>query len=652
MKILSLSISNFMAIGRVESLPLNDKGLVLVQGENLDDTSQSSNGAGKSSITDALCWALYGETARHESGDGIVNRTAGKGTEVVVELQEASGDTYRISRYRKHRIFKNQLRLEQLHEGGWKDLTRGSDKLTQVLVDAVIGCSQDVFTSAVYIGQEAMPDLPGMTDRALKLLVEEAAGIDQLQKAYDLTRQRLSERKLEVGELTSQTEALRSAQHTFETNVAAAERDRDAWAHRHKAEIASARDAYESALRTFDPDKGLHLKTQLQAQEAQGQAIRDRIAASDEERRQERILASAHREAELALATAEQRIRDEQARSKRLLHALEHVDDKVGTRCAECGHVIESSDLNASREAALRAAQAQTAKADALKMELDTYRQAVQAAEEALAVYRAGMTDVSVQSTALGQLEADRNRLQAEQRRWCEQQAHLQHLQERLAHLEVATNPHEPAILRARQQLEQVQTRLKTLNERQATGQRQLELTEEAIRVFGPAGVRAHILDNVTPYLNARTAHYLSALTDGNITAVWSTLSLTAKGELRERFSIDVTSATGGETFRSLSGGEKRKVRLATAMALQDLVASRATKPIKLFMADEIDQALDEAGLERLMYLLEEKSHDKGTVLVISHSDLRDWIRNSITITKKGGQATLEAACLFMSSER
>jgi DNA repair exonuclease SbcCD ATPase subunit len=125
---------------------------------------------------------------------------------------------------------------------------------------------------------------------------------------------------------------------------------------------------------------------------------------------------------------------------------------------------------------------------------------------------------------------------------------------------------------------------------------------------------------------------------------VWSTIALTAKGELREKFSIDVVSATGGETFKSLSGGEKRKVRLATAMALQDLVASRASKPIRLFMADEIDQALDEAGLERLMFLLEEKSHDKGTVLVISHTDLRDWIRNSITITKENGQATVKAA--------
>jgi len=93
-----------------------------------------------------------------------------------------------------------------------------------------------------------------------------------------------------------------------------------------------------------------------------------------------------------------------------------------------------------------------------------------------------------------------------------------------------------------------------------------------------------------------------------------------------------------------LSGGEKRKVRLATAMALQDMVASRATKPISLFIADEVDDALDDAGLERLMGILDEKARDRGTVLVISHNSLTDWIRDHAIVTKSGGLATVTGA--------
>ena len=114
-----------------------------------------------------------------------------------------------------------------------------------------------------------------------------------------------------------------------------------------------------------------------------------------------------------------------------------------------------------------------------------------------------------------------------------------------------------------------------------------------------------------------------------------------SKGELREKFSIEVTNDKGAKTFRGLSGGEKRKVRLATALALQDLVATRAVKPIDLFIGDEIDDALDPAGLERLTTILEEKAKDRGTVMVISHNDLQDSISNIIQVEKKPGGGTI-----------
>ncbi|MBC7666839.1 MAG: SMC family ATPase, partial [Caulobacter sp.] len=170
------------------------------------------------------------------------------------------------------------------------------------------------------------------------------------------------------------------------------------------------------------------------------------------------------------------------------------------------------------------------------------------------------------------------------------------------------------------------------------------DLLTDAVKVFGPAGVRAHVLDTVTPYLNERTRDYLGALADGNIHATWSTLSKTAKGELKEKFNIEVVNDKGADSFAGMSGGEKRKARLATSLALQDLVASRATKPIGLWIGDEIDHALDDAGLERLMGVLERKARDRGTVLVISHNALDQWCSEIITVTKNGGKASVTGA--------
>src|SRR5690606_21918673 len=58
-----------------------------------------------------------------------------------------------------------------------------TDRLTQQVVEKIVGASRDVFRAAVYAGQEQMPDLPAMTDKNLKILIEEAAGVTLLEEA-------------------------------------------------------------------------------------------------------------------------------------------------------------------------------------------------------------------------------------------------------------------------------------------------------------------------------------------------------------------------------------------------------------------------------------------------------------------------------------
>jgi DNA repair exonuclease SbcCD ATPase subunit len=177
---------------------------------------------------------------------------------------------------------------------------------------------------------------------------------------------------------------------------------------------------------------------------------------------------------------------------------------------------------------------------------------------------------------------------------------------------------------------------LAALNDELAGYDERIEILKNVVGVFGRKGVRAHVLETVTPYLNERTAYYLGTLSDGTIVANWSTLAIKSDGELAEKFNILVSKEDGAKEYFGLSGGERRKVRLATSMALQDLVASRASKPINLFIADEIDDALDVSGLERLMGILEEKGRERGTLVLISHNDIGDWVRNVSKVTKSG----------------
>ena len=64
-------------------------------------------------------------------------------------------------------------------------------------------------------------------------------------------------------------------------------------------------------------------------------------------------------------------------------------------------------------------------------------------------------------------------------------------------------------------------------------------------------------------------------------------------------------------------------------------------KPIELFIVDEIDDALDTPGLERLMNILDEKAKERGSVFIISHRDLKDWISQIMTVEKENGVTTI-----------
>lgn len=635
MKITELQIENFLAISEA-TVRLDDRGLVLIQGDNRDDSSAVSNGAGKSTIPDALDWVLFGETARGEKGDAVVNNAVGKGTRVSAYIVDGD-ESYLIQRHRKHKTGKNALHVRRIMPK-LADLTKGTDKLTQEVVNQIVGCSHEVFRAAVYAGQEQMPDLPAMTDKQLKELIEEAAGITLLERAYDIARERHTAQKRQVEATERELELVGIELRGVQTQLADAKESHLRWQGERKArceelvieakEYLRQHKQHATALEETDSRETMTARvTELQAQL---DAVAGEKVRLDELRLEEM---KAQRAFERAKASYDAKYREVvKARDQ-----YDHVEDHVGKPCGECGKLYKTADLAEAKRLAGERVRALVAEAKSLKIASDDALQSVQNASQKRADYERAMTDVSATSRALRVAESN-----------LEQRDHLEHARdqaklnadrrvEKLKVEKAAVNPYDAKIEELRQRREELDAKETKIADRLIEAQRLLAVAREAAKVYSPAGVRAHILDTVTPFLNERTAQYLGALSDGNLSANWSTISLTAKGEARERFAIDVVSLRDAKTFKGLSGGQKRKVRLACAMALQDLVASRATKPISLWCGDEIDDALDTAGLERLMTILDSKARERGTVLVISHSDLRDWIGQVITVVREGG---------------
>lgn len=637
-----LSIRNFLTIGHAE-LELDGRGLILIQGENTDDTSAKSNGAGKSSIVDALSWCLFGETAREVSGDLVVNDTAGKDCSVEVLLDD-DGTQYKVQRYRKHKVHKNALMVSQLNAGTWMDLSKGTDRETQLVVDKIIGCTLPVFVGAIYAGQEKMPDLPGMTDKHLKLLIEEAAGVEELAEAYKEASKRALVVEKEHTAAATMLKSLGQRLTTLLDELANAKVELQAFEDGRKgragAELARAKPLNESKteavakLAEFDEPALLARKAELEAELASHKTQDAELARLAREEREVGDKVTRFR------STVEQ-LKGAHAKTESNLAAVE---SQVGQPCGECGKAYCAEDLHTVKT--MRVEGIATAKKVLLEAATGARAAIAEHAtkKQAVADYRESMTDVSAAAAELSTVTSNIGVVGMFKRTIETIERNIEAVRTAAKGKLTEGNPWTKAVESKQADMEKADKDVGAAHAAVTALETKLELYSNAAKVFGPAGVRAHILDTVTPFLNAKTGEYLGALADGNIHAVWSTLSKTAKGELKEKFNIDVTNDKGGKTFKALSGGEKRKVRISAAMALQDMVATRASKPINLFMADEIDHALDEPGLERLMTVLDKKAKERGTVLVVSHNSLSDWIDSVITVTKVGGVSTVTGA--------
>ena len=68
-----LRIWNFRSFAGEHVVDFPDKGLVFIRGRNDADPGMGANGAGKSSLLDAICWCLYGRTGAGARGPSLIS---------------------------------------------------------------------------------------------------------------------------------------------------------------------------------------------------------------------------------------------------------------------------------------------------------------------------------------------------------------------------------------------------------------------------------------------------------------------------------------------------------------------------------------------------------------------------------------------------
>ena len=227
-KIKDLTVRNFMSVGnQTQAIDFNQQQLTLVLGENLDqggDDSGSRNGTGKTTIINALSYALYGKALTNIRANNLINKTNSKGMLVTLHFEKNNVD-YRVERGRGPNLLKFFVDDQ---EQEMTDESQGDSRKTQEFINVLLDMSHDMFKHIVALNTYTEPFL-SMRQNDQRAIIEQLLGITILSEKADSLKEQTKKTKDAITEETLKINAIQSANEKIQTTIDSLSRTQRAW---------------------------------------------------------------------------------------------------------------------------------------------------------------------------------------------------------------------------------------------------------------------------------------------------------------------------------------------------------------------------------------------------------------------------------------
>ena len=215
-----------MSVGNAtQAIDFDRSDLTLVLGENLDMGGDGSrNGTGKTTIINALSYALYGQALSNIRKDNLVNKTNAKHMLVSLDFS-VSGQNYRIERGRKPNVLKFYVNDE--HQAA-QDEAQGDSRETQEAIERVLGMSHDMFQHIVALNTYTAPFL-SLKANEQRTIIEQLLGITLLSERADRIKELNRQTKDSIQSEELRIRAVQEANRRIEEQIVSLEKRRTLW---------------------------------------------------------------------------------------------------------------------------------------------------------------------------------------------------------------------------------------------------------------------------------------------------------------------------------------------------------------------------------------------------------------------------------------
>jgi DNA repair exonuclease SbcCD ATPase subunit len=579
-KIKNITVKNFLSVGnQTQAVDFDKEHLTLVLGSNLDlggDDTGSRNGTGKTTIVNALSYALYGQALTNIKKENLINKTNGKAMLVTVEF-EKNGVGYRIERGRKPNVLKLFVNEQELKsEGKEEDDAQGDSRETQKSIEQMLEMSHTMFKHLVALNTYTEPFL-SMRAADQREVIEQLLGITQLSEKAEAIKLLIKDTKDTIQQETFKIESIKTANENVQKSIDSLHLKSSAWETKHDSELHSLGKAIVN-LEAVDIEAELNLHAALKAWDEENLRIRNLNKQK---------------------ATLESAVSQAQRTLNKYVKEIESLVDKKCPACEQDLHDHKHDEMQKIAEDNLLDAQKYFDKVNGdlekIVAELGTGEQA-----------RKPTPFYDTEAEALG---------------------HKNNLASLERSLETKANENNPYD----EQIEELKkTAIQEIKWDDVNALTKLKDHQEFLHKLltnKDSFIRKKIIDQNLTYLNNRLTYYIDKL------------GLPHKVIFQNDLSVEITQLGQDLDFDNLSRGERNRLILSMSFAFRDVWEGLYQNMNLLFIDELVDAGMDSAGVEAALAVLKKMARERNkNIYLISHKDeLVGRVNNVLRVIKENG---------------
>jgi DNA repair exonuclease SbcCD ATPase subunit len=584
-----LTIKNFLSIGKEPVVIDFQPGIKVITGIN-HDKEDSKNGVGKSSIVDALYFALFGSTIRELSKDLIINSYNKDKCEVKLELQiNSNGGTNTYTIVRSLQPTKCSISKDGV------DVTRSTLPKTNEYIQQLVNSTGKIFQNSVVM--TINNTVPFMAQSK----VDKRKFIESVLKLEVFSEMLLKARD-EYNEIKKDYEVLFTKNEVIEKNYNTNKQQLDQFEENKKSRIQVIADKIAANIVKIDS-----LKEQVITLPGNiDELITNKLTSLNDELNE---VQDKRRKADSDLTTIRTNINVFEKQLKDL--------ENVGSSCTTCKRPFPEDDLK-HKEQNKKEINNQL---NLLLQDRETAITIVDSIKDEEQNKKIEIRAIESKKEGINKVKSDTINLQTKITLLTDNNEDLLKEQQSIAYetniiLEQNVSELENECIVNKQQINNLDKELSVL---------------ECVKfVVSEEGVKSYIVKKILKLLNSRLAYYLEMLQANCVC------------QFDEFFDEKIVDEKGEiKSYFNFSGGERKRIDLACLFAFLDIRRMQGDINFNNIFYDELlDSSLDDKGVELVMKVLRERleKYNEGCYIITHRSNaINSKVDSVIRLEKRNG---------------